>query len=108
MHIKRFGRLAKKSVQAWLDDYAPSMGASIALYTVFSLAPLVLIVIGLAGVLLGEDGVRGELTRHIGGRVGDNGAAAIEGGVRSIAEEPEQGMAATVASIVILAVGATT
>lgn len=108
MHIKRFGRLAKKSVQAWLDDYAPSMGASIAFYTVFSLAPLVLIVIGIAGLFWGEDAVRGELTRQIGGMVGDNGAAAIEGVVRSSAEEPEQGMAATVASIVILAVGATT
>lgn len=108
MHIKRFYTLAKKSVQAWLDDYASSMGAAIAFYTVFSLAPLILIVISIAGFFWGEEAVRGELTRQIGGMVGQNGALAIEGVVSSSAEEPEQGIVATLASVVILVVGATT
>lgn len=108
MHIKHFYRLVKESVQAWLDDYASSMGAAIAFYTVFSLAPLLLIVISVAGFFWGEDAVRGELMRQVGGMVGQNGAAAIEGVVRSSAEEPQQGIAATAASIVVLAVGATT
>lgn len=108
MRIKRFYSLAKQSVQSWLDDYAPSMGAAIAFYTVFSLAPLVLIVIGIAGFFWGEEAVRGELLRQIGGMVGTNGAVAIEGVVRSSAEEPEQGLAAAIASAVVLTVGATT
>ncbi len=108
MHVKRCYVLARKSVQAWLDDYASSMGAAIAFYTVFSLAPLLLIVIGIAGFFWGEDAVRGELLRQIGSMVGENGATAIEGVVRSSAAETDQGVAATVASIVILAAGATT
>src|SRR5690606_39742724 len=97
MQIKHFYSLAKKSVQAWLDDYASSMGAAIAFYTVFSLAPLLLIVIGIAGFFWGEDAVRGELLRQIGSMVGENGATAIEGVVRSSAAETDQGVAATVA-----------
>ena len=108
MHIKRFYTLARMSVQSWLDDYAPSMGAAIAFYTVFSLAPLVMIVIGVAGFFWGEEAVRGELMRQIGGMVGDNGATAVEGVISSGAEESQQGIAAGVVSAVVLLVGATT
>lgn len=108
MPVKRFYSLAKESVQSWLDDYAPSMGAAIAFYTVFSLAPLMMIVIGIAGFFWGEEAVRGELLRQVGGMVGENGAAAVEGVIRSSAEETEQGIAAAVASAVVLVVGATT
>src|SRR5690554_6625696 len=107
MAAKRFYRLAKKSVQAWLDDYASSIGAAIAFYTVFSLAPLMLIVIGVAGFFWGEEAVRGELMRQVGGVVGDNGAAAIEGVVSSSAVETGQGIFATIVSIVFLTIGAT-
>ena len=44
MQFKRFYDLASKSVAAWSDDYAPSMGAALAYYTLFSMAPLLLIV----------------------------------------------------------------
>lgn len=108
MQIRRFFSLAKLSVQSWLDDYAPSMGAAIAFYTVFSLAPLVMIVIGVAGFFWGEDAVRGELLRQIGGMVGENGASAIEGVIRSGAQEPGQGVAAGLISAGVLLVGATT
>ena len=108
MAIKRFYTLAKMSVQSWLDDYAPSMGAAIAFYTVFSLAPLVMIVIGIAGFFWGEEAVRGELLRQISGMVGENGATAIEGVIRSGSEESEQGIAAGLVSLVVLLVGATT
>ena len=40
MDVRQFGYLIKKSVSAWVDDYAPSMGAAIAYYTLFSIAPL--------------------------------------------------------------------
>ena len=42
--------VAKQAVYAWLDDYAPSMGAALAYYTVFSIAPLLLIVVSIAGL----------------------------------------------------------
>ena len=45
--------LAKKSASAWSDDYASSMGAALAYYTLFSLAPLLLLVISVAGLVYG-------------------------------------------------------
>ena len=108
MPVKRFYGLVKLSVKSWLDDYASSMGAAIAFYTVFSLAPLLMIVIAIAGFFWGEEAVRGELMRQVGGMVGESGASAIEGVVQSGAQEPEQGIFATVASVVVLIVGATT
>ena len=53
--------LLKRTGSAWLDDYAPSMGAALSYYTVFSLAPLLLIVISIAGLAFGEDSARGEI-----------------------------------------------
>ena len=48
---RQIWKLVKEAAQAWLDDYAPSMGAALAYYTVFSLAPLLLIVISVAGLV---------------------------------------------------------
>jgi len=53
MHFASIWPLVKSSVSAWIDDYAPSMGAALAYYTVFSLAPLLLIVIARAGLVFG-------------------------------------------------------
>jgi membrane protein len=107
MHIKRFFGLARQAVNAWLDDYAPSMGAAIAFYTVFSLAPLVIIVIAVAGFFWGREAVQGQLFDQINALVGADGAKAVESVVQG-AQEPTQGIVATVISIVVLAVGATT
>lgn len=108
MQIKSFFSLVKKAVMAWIDDYAPSMGAAIAFYTVFSLAPLIIIVLAVAGFFWGQEAVQGQLMGQIGGLLGQDGAQAIEGVVSSSAQEKEQGIVATVSSLIVLAVGATT
>ncbi|CAM3583817.1 YihY/virulence factor BrkB family protein [Bordetella sputigena] len=107
MRIKHFYDLAKKAVNAWLDDYAPSMGAAIAFYTVFSLAPLVIIVIAVAGFFWGREAVQGQLFEQINALVGADGAKAVESVVQG-AQEPAQGIFATIASVVVLLVGSTT
>ena len=53
--------LAKETVNSWIDDYAPSMGAALAYYTTFSAAPLLLIVVSVAGLVFGRDAARGEI-----------------------------------------------
>src|SRR5690554_5832279 len=85
MHLtpRQFLHLAKCSYKAWSDDYASSMGAAIAFYTVFSIAPLLIIVIAVAGFLWGEDAVRGEVIRQLGGLVGPEGAKSIQALIRS-------------------------
>lgn len=107
MHIKPFFGLIKKAVGAWLDDYAPSMGAAIAFYTVFSLAPLVIIVIAIAGFFWGREAVQGQLFEQVSALVGQEGGKAVEAVVQG-AQEPKQGVVATIASVVVLIVGSTT
>ncbi|MCS4508956.1 YihY/virulence factor BrkB family protein [Xylophilus ampelinus] len=106
-HAKRFFSLARKSIAAWSDDYAPSMGAAIAYYAVFSLAPLLLIVIAVAGFVFGREAVQGEIVGQLSGLLGRDGALAVQGLIKS-ASQPAQGLVATVISLVVLAVGATT
>src|SRR5512133_2367933 len=75
--------MTKESVSAWTDDFAPSMGAAIAYYTAFSIAPLLIIVIGIAGLFFGREAASGHIYAQIAGLVGDDGAKAVQGLVES-------------------------
>lgn len=99
--------LLKKVINAWLDDYAPSMGAALAYYTLFSMAPLLLIVISVAGLLFGEEAARGEITLQLHALMGNPGASAVQAILVSV-DRPAQGTAATLFGVVLLLVGATT
>lgn len=68
--------ICKKPAVAWVDDYAPSMGAAISYYFAFSITPLLIIVIATAGYVFGEDAVRGALQGQIAGPVGSDGPSA--------------------------------
>lgn len=107
MRSKEFFQLAKGAVTAWVDDGASSLGAAIAFYTIFSIAPLLIIVIAIAGAVWGEDAVRGEIIRQLGGLVGQEGASGVQSLIRS-ADQPSQGMTAAALSVGVLIVGATT
>jgi membrane protein len=99
--------LVKQAVQAWSDDYVPSMGAALAYYTLFSIAPLLLIVIGVAGLVFGEAAVRGEIFEQLRGLMGDAGADAVEKLLQD-ANQPAGGVIATITGVVTLLLGAMT
>ena len=88
--VKSLWPLVKESVSQWSDDYAPSMGAALAYYTIFSIAPLIVIAIAVAGFAFGADAARGEIFAQLRGLIGDEGAPAIQGLVKS-ASEPGRG-----------------
>ena len=99
--------LLKDAVVSWIDDYAPSMGAALAFYTLFSLAPLLLIVISVAGLVFGEQAARSEIMAQLSGLVGPQTARTIE----SILEElnrPESSAKGMVFGVSVLLIGATT
>jgi len=98
--------LTKSAAAAWIDDYAPSMGAAIAYYTIFSLAPLLIIVIAVAGLVFGADAARGEIVGQLRGLIGDEGAVAIQGLLKS-ASHPATSAIASIVSFGTLAFGAT-
>src|SRR5205085_9578840 len=68
-------QLARDSVSSWVDDFAPSMGAAISYYTVFSIAPLLLIVIAVVGFVFGREAATGQIFDQLRGMMGDEAAA---------------------------------
>lgn len=98
--------LVKQAAQAWVDDYAPSMGAALAYYTVFSLAPLLLIVISVAGLVFGPDAARGEIFGELRDLMGDDAAKAVEALLVSVSK-PAQSVAATLIGLGVVLIGAT-
>ena len=99
--------LIKMSVVSWRKDHASSMGGALAYYTLFSIAPVLIIVIAVAGFFFGAEAARGEIVTQLRGLLGDDGATAVQGLLES-ASEPEEGLFATVSSIALLLLGATT
>lgn len=104
--ISRWVALAKRVIVAWVDDYAPSMGAALSYYTIFSLAPLLLIVISIAGLVFGEDAARGEIFGQLRQLMGEEAAKTVESLLAS-ANKPTQGTVATVVGLVALLIGST-
>ncbi|WP_016836616.1 YihY/virulence factor BrkB family protein, partial [Herbaspirillum lusitanum] len=94
------------AVNAWLDNFAPSMGAAIAYYTMFSIAPILIIAIAIAGMIFGQDAAQGEIVEQIRSIVGTEGAFAIQGLLKSVSQ-PREGMIAAGISVVTLVIGAT-
>lgn len=107
MNLKHLYELCRKAVMAWVDDYAPSMGAAISYYTIFSLAPLLIIVIAIAGAIFGHDAVQDQILNQIGGLVGQDGASAVQSMLQA-ASDTNKGLVAGLISGVVLLVGATT
>ena len=97
--------LCRQAVNAWVDDYAPSMGAALAYYTLFSIAPLLLIVISIAGLVFGPDAARGEIFAQLRDLMGEEGAAAAQALLQSV-NKPAKGVLGTVLGAVLLVVGA--
>src|SRR5208337_240581 len=97
--------LFKKAGSAWAEDNAPSMGAALAFYTVFSLAPALIVAISVAGLAFGQKAAEGEFSRQLQGLVGETGAKAIQA-IMQNANRPALGLLASMIGIGILLVGA--
>lgn len=98
--------LVKQVVASSLADQVPSMGAALAYYTLFSLAPLLLIVVSLAGLVFGQDAARGEIQAQLDALMGPQGAAAVQQLLASV-RQPAEGALATLLGVALLLVGAT-
>jgi membrane protein len=107
MNFKALLDLSKTAVQHWIDDCASSMGAALAYYTVFSMAPLLIIVIAVGALAFGEQTAQREILEQARGLLGDEGARAIEAMLAN-AQRAKEGVLAGVVSVVTLLIGATT
>ena len=65
LHLKELPELLKETVSEWLDDKAPRLGASLAFYTLLSLAPLLIVIVAVAALVYGQEAARGQLVWQI-------------------------------------------
>ena len=107
MGYREFADLLRAAAVNWVRDYAQSMGAALAFYTMFSIAPLLLIVVSVAGLVVGEDAARGEIYSQLDGMLGSEGALAVQG-LLEAARRPAGQLLPGVIGLVVLFVGATT
>ena len=98
--------LFKAAAMHWVKDHAQSMGAALAFYTIFSIAPLLVIVIAIAGSIFGEEAARGEIYSQLQGMLGSHGAAAVQGLLESVGRRSDSAPAAALGAVVLF-VGAT-
>ena len=98
--------LIKASFSRWSEDAAPRMAAALAYYTAFSMAPLLILAISVAGLALGRDAAQGKIVAQIGGLVGQQSAVAIQGMIDAAASRPHKGIFASVIGVISLIAGA--
>lgn len=105
MSVRLIFRLLKETFHEWQQDGASRLAAALAYYTIFSLAPLLIIAIAIAGAIFGEEAARGEIVGQIQGLVGTEGAKVIETAIQN-ASQPDVSSVASIISIIALLFGA--
>lgn len=106
VYFKAIGKMLFNSFMAWIDHRGASKGASLAFYTLFSLAPILILAIAIAGYFFGIEAAQGQIIHQMRGLVGPNGAQAIQA-LLVAASDPNSGIMATILAIVFLFIGAT-
>ncbi len=108
MHPRDLFQLLKTAASDWVEDGAMRLSSSLAYYAIFSLAPLLVIVISIAGLVFGEEAARGQLSQQIATLAGKGAGEAIQSAVQSGGAHPSTGVLATVIGTALLLFGAST
>jgi membrane protein len=103
--FKILPQVFKQASSGWINDNAPRLGASVAFYTLLSLAPVIIIAVAVAGVVYGQEAAQGRLASEIEGIAGPEVARKIQEIIRG-AYQPRTGVIATVLGLVTLLFGA--
>ncbi len=98
--------LLRDTVEGFIEDDGLSRGASIAYFTLFSIAPVLLVVVAIAGLVFGRDAAEGAIVAQLSGLMGRQTAEALQAMIESAAQ-PREGLLATITGIVVLVVATT-
>jgi membrane protein len=102
---KKIGYLLKETFKEFINDNAIKLSAALSYYTIFSLPPLLIIIISLSGIFFGADAVRGEIFGQINGLVGNEAALQIQETIKNVKLSNSSVFAATI-GVIILFIGA--
>lgn len=104
--VKHLRIVLNESLTSWINHRGDSKGAALAFYTLFSMTPILMLAIVVAGYFFGAEAAQGEIVAQVQGLVGPNGAKAIQA-LLAAARDPASGRVATLVASVLLLVGAT-
>lgn len=99
-------KVLRRAFEGWWSDNVPRMGAALAYYTLFSLAPVLIVAIAIAGLIFGQDAVRGQIVGQIEGLVGHTGALAVQDMLEGAAKRSSS-VPATIVGVITFFLGAT-
>jgi len=102
---KKIGYLLKETFSGFINDNAIKLSAALSYYTIFSLAPLLIIIISLSGIFFGDEAVNGRIFGQISGLVGSEAALQIQEIIKNV-KLSNSNMYAAVFGLVILLIGA--
>jgi membrane protein len=103
--VKKYLDVFKQTFTEFNDDKAPRLGAALAYYTIFSIGPLLLIAVAMAGLFLGQEAAHGQISGELGRFFGAQMAKSLEEMIQA-ASKPKSGMLATIVGFVTLILGA--
>src|SRR5882672_4940156 len=99
-------KLSKTIVMKWLDDDPFQSAAALSYYTLFSLAPLLIIAIAVAGFVFGREAAQNQIVSTIQGMIGQESAQAVQAMIQNASNRPTTGMISTLLGGIILLFGA--
>ena len=102
MKSRRFGKIIRESIVSWIQDDAASMGAAIAFYTLFAIAPILLFVIWIAGSFIARDAVQAHVLTQVQMALGDTGEAAVRTILVSTKSAVDQGYSRALSAVALL------
>ena len=106
MNRKSLWQFLKDVFTKWIDDDPFLLASSLSYYTLFSLTPLLIIAIAVAGFVFGQDAAQNQIVETIGGMIGPESAQAIQGMIENASDKPRTGVISTVLGAVTLLIGA--
>ncbi len=105
MNYKTIWSLLSQTFSAWNEHEAPRLGAALAFYTILSLAPLAILVVGIVALIFGHSAAQNQLLAQVDSMVGHQGSEAVKGMIER-AQKPASGMFASIIGVITLLLGA--
>jgi membrane protein len=106
MKRKSYWEFLKSIVTQWIDDNPFQLASSLSYYTLFSLAPLLVIAIGVAGFVFGREAAQNQIVQTFQGMIGEDSAKAIQEMIQNASNKPKTGLLSTIVGVIALLFGA--
>src|SRR6266700_2497490 len=104
--IKNVLRIFKRAASEFIDDNAIKLSASLSYYTIFSIGPMIIVIISFAGIFFGQDAIQGKIYRQIKGLIGSDASLQVQQIIVNI-QRTQHTVAGAIIGIIALLIGAT-